>query len=86
MIISMKNVSDRRHETDCERIINDNGITTVTDSNINWGFHSEMPEKHSIILDFTPVSFMDTVTLKTLAHVRKMTSHYKHFKIPPSQK
>lgn len=70
----MRNVSDRRHGTDCEHIINDNGIATVTHGNTNWGFQSERTsentEKHSIILDFTPVSFIDTVTLKTLTNVR----------------
>ncbi|XP_057219123.1 solute carrier family 26 member 6 [Triplophysa rosa] len=73
MMVSLKNVSDRRHGTDCERIINDNGIATVTHSNINWGFQSEQDsenaEKHSIILDFTAVSFIDTVTLNTLTNI-----------------
>lgn len=74
MMVSMKNGTDCRHETDCECIINDNGIATVTHGNINWGFQSdqdsENTEKHSIILDFTTVSFIDTVTLNTLTNVR----------------
>ncbi|KAA0706895.1 Solute carrier family 26 member 6 [Triplophysa tibetana] len=70
MMVSMKNVSDCHHETDCECIINDNGIATVTHGNINWGFQSEQDsentEKHSIILDFTAVNFIDTVTLTNI--------------------
>ncbi|XP_056588193.1 solute carrier family 26 member 6 [Triplophysa dalaica] len=73
MMVSVKNVTDCPHETDCECIINENGIATVTNGNINWGFQSELDsentEKHSIILDFTTVSFIDTVTLNTLTNV-----------------
>ncbi|XP_051948086.1 solute carrier family 26 member 6 [Xyrauchen texanus] len=75
MVISMRNVSEQKH------IFIDNGIATVTQGNINLGYQSEQDSDledkeeqkktniHSIILDFTPVSFIDTVTLKTLKNI-----------------
>lgn len=84
-----KNASEsvHRQRTDHEHIINDNGIATVTHGNMNHGFQPEQDytethssscveeHTHSIILDFTPVSFIDTVTLKTLKNVGQNKSH-----------
>ncbi|XP_051518770.1 solute carrier family 26 member 6 [Myxocyprinus asiaticus] len=83
MVISMKNVSDSAncHKANQKHIFIDNGIATVTHGNINLGYQSEQDsdledkeeqkktDTHSIILDFTPVSFIDTVTLKTLKDI-----------------
>ncbi|XP_073731067.1 solute carrier family 26 member 6 isoform X1 [Misgurnus anguillicaudatus] len=74
MVISMKNMSDfaraRRHETDRECIIDEYGISTVDmDQDFQPEQISGKMDKHSIILDFSTVSFIDTVTLKTLTNI-----------------
>lgn len=77
MVISMKNVRDskraRRHETDRECIISEYEISTFDHNNMDEDFQPEQisgkMDKHSIILDFSTVSFIDTVTLKTLTNI-----------------
>ncbi|XP_043080052.1 solute carrier family 26 member 6 [Puntigrus tetrazona] len=75
MMVSVKNVSESVHGTDREHIITDGGIATVTRGDENRSFRPEQPHEeekrdtHSVILDLRPVSFIDTVTLKTLTNI-----------------